>query len=175
MSPEMNPEVLLLLHHQPAHRPVAGDFTATAVTFAAMALFDHLDGEKRQRVVVPMDDENRCDWIFFPESGRRGVPLRDLDRTQLYLAHRLITQSMSVEGYAQVVQAMSLESILRELEHPARVQPTGLRARGFAPRVYPRPGERIVARRARVGQAGRRHRRRRPLRAARRTVEQVQA
>jgi len=135
VSPEMNPEVLLLLlHHQPAHRPVAGDFTATAVTFAAMALFDHLDGEKRQRVVVPMDDENRRDWIFFPESGRRGVPLRDLDRTQLYLAHRLIAQSMSVEGYAQVVQAMSLESILRELEHPARVQPTGLRARGFAPR-----------------------------------------
>lgn len=169
MSPEMNPEVLLLLHHQPAHRPVAGDFTATAVTFAAMALFDHLDGEKRQRVVVPMDDENRRDWIFFPESGRRGVPLRDLDRTQLYLAHRLIAQSMSVEGYAQVVQAMSLESILREFNLPV----FGHEASRHE--VYPRPGGRIVARRARVGQVGRRHRRRRPLRAARRTVEQVQA
>ncbi|MDQ2850562.1 MAG: DUF3500 domain-containing protein [Actinomycetota bacterium] len=116
MSPEINSE--MLHDHPPAHRPIPGDFNATAVTFAAMALYDHLDGEQRGRVLVPMRDANRRDWNFLPESGRRGVPLRDMDRTQRYLAHRLIAQSMSVEGYAQVVQVMSLESVLREFNLP---------------------------------------------------------
>ena len=61
------------LQHQPAHRSVPGDFNATLATFAAMALYDHLDGEQRARVVVPLDDENRTNWNFLPESGRRGV------------------------------------------------------------------------------------------------------
>ena len=106
------------LHHQPAHRSVPGDFNATLATFAAMALYDHLDGEQRARVVVPLDDDNRTHWNFLPESGRRGVPIRDMSQTQRYLAHRLIAQCMSVEGYAQVVQVMSLEHVLRELNEP---------------------------------------------------------
>lgn len=106
------------LEHSPAHRPVAGDFNATLVTFAAMALYDHLDGEQRGRAVVPMEDENRTHWNFLPESGRRGVALREMTHTQRYLAHRLIAQCMSVEGYAQVVQVMSLEHVLRELNAP---------------------------------------------------------
>lgn len=107
-----------LLQHPAAHRPLPGDFNATMVTFAAMALYDHLDGEQRQRAVVPMDDDNRTHWNFLPESGRRGVPLRDMTQVQRHLAHRLVAQSMSVEGYAQVVQVMSLEHVLRELNAP---------------------------------------------------------
>ena len=41
-----------------------------------------------------------------------------MSQTQRYLAHRLIAQCMSVEGYAQVVQVMSLEHVLRELNEP---------------------------------------------------------
>lgn len=110
-----NEEALL---HAPAHRPIPGDFNATLVTFAAMALYDHLDGEQRVRAVVPLEDDNRTHWNFLPESGRRGVPLRDLNDTQRYLAHRLMAQCLSVEGYAQVVQVMSLEHVLRELNAP---------------------------------------------------------
>lgn len=106
------------LLHQPAHRSVPGEFNATLATFAAMALYDHLDGEQRARVVVPLEDQNRTNWNFLPESGRRGVPIRDMSQTQRYLAHRLIAQCMSVEGYAQVVQVMSLEHVLRELNEP---------------------------------------------------------
>ena len=83
-----------------------------------MALYDHLDGEQRARAVVPLGDDNRTHWNFLPESGRRGVPLRDMNDTQRYLAHRLIAQCLSVEGYAQVVQVMSLEHVLRELNAP---------------------------------------------------------
>ncbi|MBB2910656.1 hypothetical protein FHS43_001919 [Streptosporangium becharense] len=106
------------LHHAPAHRPVDGDFNVTLVTFAAMALFDQFDAEQRARVVVPFDDDNRRHWNFLPESGRRGVPLRDMTNAQRYLAHRLIAQCMSVEGYAKAVQVMSLEHVLRELNAP---------------------------------------------------------
>lgn len=101
--------------HAPRNRPIDGDFDATAVTFAAMALFDQLDDAQRARIVIPMDDANRTNWNFLPESGRRGVPLRDMNDTQRYLAHRVIAQSMSVTGYAKVVQVMSLEGVLREL------------------------------------------------------------
>jgi hypothetical protein len=104
--------------HAPRNRPIDGDFDATAVTFAAMALFDNLDTAQQSRVVVPLDDENRTHWNFLPESGRRGVPLRDMTGPQRYLAHRLVAQSMSVSGYAKVVQVMSLEHILRELNAP---------------------------------------------------------
>lgn len=107
-----------VLHHPPAHRPVPGDFNVTAVTFAAMALYDRLDSDQRARLVVPMEHENRKHWNFLPEPGRRGVPIRDLDREQRYLAHRLIAQCTSAEGYAQIVQVMSLEHVLRELDAP---------------------------------------------------------
>ena len=106
------------LQHAPAHRPVPGDFNPTLVTFAAMALYDHLDGEQRQQVVVPMDDDNRTNWNFLPESGRRGVPLWEMTQPQRLLTHRLIAQCLSVEGYAQAVQVMSLEHVLRELNAP---------------------------------------------------------
>jgi hypothetical protein len=95
---------------------VPGDFNVTAVTFDAMALFDRLDSGQRARAVVPMDDENRTHWNFLPESGRRGVPVRDLDREQRYLAYRLIAQCMSVEGYAQV------PGIAAGLRYPVRAR-----------------------------------------------------
>src|SRR3954471_12133254 len=107
-----------VLAHPPAHRPVPGDFSTTRATFAAMALYDHLDGEQRARVVVPMGAENRRHWNFLPESGRRGVALRDMTQVQRYLTHRLVAECLSVEGYAQVVQVMSLEHVLRELNAP---------------------------------------------------------
>ena len=104
--------------HPPAHRPVPGDFNPTLVTFAAMALYDHLDGDQRRRVVVPLDNDNRSHWNFLPESGRRGVAVREMTQPQRLLVHRLIAQCLSVEGYAQVVQVMSLEHVLRELNAP---------------------------------------------------------
>lgn len=107
-----------VLYHPPRNRPIDGDFNVTAVTFGAMALFDHLDPDQQSRIVVPLDDPNRTNWNFLPESGRRGVPLRDMTGLQRYLTHRLVAQCTSVEGYAKVVQVMSLEHVLRELNAP---------------------------------------------------------
>ncbi|MCX5535806.1 DUF3500 domain-containing protein [Streptomyces sp. NBC_00006] len=102
-----------------AHRPrPGGSFDATAITFAAMGLFDGLSGDQRARVLLPHENSSRTHWNFLPESGRHGLPLRELDRHQEALAHRLIAESMSIPAYARVVQVMSNEHVLRELNLP---------------------------------------------------------
>ena len=99
-----------------AHRPrPGGSFDATAVTFAAMGLFDALSADQRARVLLPHEDSARTHWNFLPESGRHGLPLGELDRHQEVLAHRLIAESMSITAYAQVVQVMANEHVLREI------------------------------------------------------------
>lgn len=47
-----------------------------------MALYDSLDGERRARIVVSLDDPDRTHGNFLPESGRRRNPLRNVDREQ---------------------------------------------------------------------------------------------
>jgi hypothetical protein len=102
-----------------AHRPrPGGSFDATAITFAAMGLFDGLSADQRARVLLPQDDAARTHWNFLPESGRPGLPLRELDHHQEGLAHSLIAESMSIPAYARVVQVMANEHVLRELNLP---------------------------------------------------------
>lgn len=101
------------------HRPRPdGSFDATAVTFAAVGLFDALTGDQRARVLLPHADAGRTHWNFLPESGRHGLPLGELDRRQELLAHRLIAESMSIPAYARVIQVMANEHVLRELNLP---------------------------------------------------------
>ncbi|WP_410597270.1 DUF3500 domain-containing protein [Amycolatopsis sp. lyj-23] len=116
------------------HRPHAGgSFDATVVTFAAIGLFDSLTGDQRARVLLPHTDPGRTHWNFLPESGRHGLPLGELDRHQEVLAHRLIAESMSLPAYARVVQVMSNEHVLRELNLPVfgHVAATFRDARGY--------------------------------------------
>ncbi len=117
-----------------AHRPRPGSsFDATAVTFAAMGLFDALTADQRARVLLPGADPGRTHWNFLPESGRPGLPLGELDRHQEVLAHRLIAESMSIAAYARVVQVMSNEHLLRELNLPVfgHIAATFRDARGY--------------------------------------------
>lgn len=87
----------------------------TRVTFAAMVFFDELTAGQRERILVPFADDNRRNWNFLPESGRRGLPLKELTHPQSLLAHQLMAQSISTPAYARVLQTMSLEHILREI------------------------------------------------------------
>ena len=62
------------------HRPrEGGSFDATVVTFAAMGLFDSLEGHQRAQVLLPHTDPGRTHWNFLPESGRHGLALRAHD------------------------------------------------------------------------------------------------
>ncbi|MFF1924566.1 DUF3500 domain-containing protein [Streptomyces sp. NPDC058221] len=117
-----------------AHLPrPGGSFDATAVTFAAMGLFDGLTAEQRTKVLLPFTDPGRTHWNFLPESGRHGLALGELDRQQEVLAHRLIAESMSIPAYARVVQVMTNEHVLRELNLPVfgHVAATLRDARGY--------------------------------------------
>ncbi len=117
-----------------AHRPrPEGSFDATAITFAAMGLFDALSADQRARVWLPQTDSGRTHWNFLPESGRHGLALGELDRHQEVSAHRLIAESMSIPAYARVVQVMANEHILRELNLPlfGHVAATLRDARGY--------------------------------------------
>ncbi|MDX6739535.1 DUF3500 domain-containing protein [Actinocorallia sp. A-T 12471] len=117
-----------------AHRPrPGGSFDATAITFAAMGLFDGLTADQRARVLLPHTDPGRTHWNFLPESGRHGLALGELDRHQTGLAHRLIAESMSVPAYARVVQVMANEHVLRELNLPlfGHIAPTFRDAGGY--------------------------------------------
>src|SRR5258708_35795154 len=102
-------------HSMQDHHERPRDFNVTLVTFTAMALFDALDGEQRSRVLLPFRDGDRTNWDFVPASGRKGLPLRDMTFDQQILVHRLIAQSTSQKAYAQVVQVISLEHLLREI------------------------------------------------------------
>ncbi|MEU3509701.1 DUF3500 domain-containing protein [Streptomyces longwoodensis] len=118
----------------PAHRPRSGgSFDATAVTFAAMGLYDGLSADQRAHVLLPQTDPTRTHWNFLPESGRHGLPLGELDRHQEALAHRLIAESMSIPAYARVIQVMTNEHVLRELNLPAfgHIAPVFRDARGY--------------------------------------------
>jgi hypothetical protein len=129
-SQHSHPSGELPAAHQP--RP-GGSFDATAVTFAAMGLFDGLTVDQRARVLLPHTDAGRRHWNFLPESGRHGLALGELDRHQEVLAHRLIAESMSIPAYARVVQVMANEHILRELNLPlfGHVAATFRDARGY--------------------------------------------
>ncbi len=129
-----------LQHPQPdgelpaAHTPrQGGTFDATMITFAAMGLFDALTTSQQAQALLPHHDPARTHWNFLPESGRPGIPLRELDHRQETLAHRLIAESMSLPAYARVVQVMANEHVLRELNAPlfAHVAPVLRDARGY--------------------------------------------
>jgi hypothetical protein len=117
-----------------AHQPrTHGSFDATIVTFAAMGLFDALTRDQRAKVLLAHDDASRTHWNFLPESGRHGLALGELDRSQEVHAHRLIAESMSIPAYARVVQVMANEHVLRELNQPVfgHVASTFRDARGY--------------------------------------------
>ena len=126
----------------PEHRPRdGGSFDATVLTFAAMGFFDSLDGDQRNRIVLPHRDPGRTHWNFLPESGRHGLALGELTRHQEALAHRLIAESMSVPAYARVVQVMTNEHVLRELNTSmfGQVAATFRDARGYFLTLFGRP------------------------------------
>jgi hypothetical protein len=110
-----------------------GTFDATAITFAAMVLFDALGADQRSRALLDHADPRRTHWNFLPESGRYGLTLGELDRHQEVLAHRLIAESMSISAYARAVQVMANEHVLREYNLPifGHIAATFRDARGY--------------------------------------------
>jgi hypothetical protein len=103
-------------HEQTHEQTYEAPQTIRQMLVAAWALLYSLPPQLRATAQRPMDDPARLDWDFIPKPDRSGVQLAELDRHQLLMAHNLITAGLSLTGYAQVLQVMQLEQILRQLE-----------------------------------------------------------
>jgi hypothetical protein len=87
---------------------------------AAAALINAVPEQDRAKLRLPFDDPARTDWHFVPRS-RPGLTLGDMTDAQRALARALLRTALSSQGMLKVEQIMSLENVLRDMEHsPAR-------------------------------------------------------
>jgi len=82
----------------------------------AKAFLASLDPEQRARATFQFQDEERFDWHFIPKE-RKGLPLKEMTPPQKHLAHALLSAGLSQRGYIKAVSIMSLDDVLRILEH----------------------------------------------------------
>ncbi len=82
---------------------------------AAREFLHGLDTDLQQRVLYPLDDEERFNWNYVP-APRNGVPFRELTDAQREAAHALLQSALSRQGYQKAAGIMELEGILGELE-----------------------------------------------------------
>lgn len=97
---------------------------------AAITLRDALGAEQRDRLCLPFDEIERRTWFYWP-APRKGVPLGDLDGSQVNLVHELVTAMVSTPTLAKVTTILGLEIVLADLEEQ------GLATRG-RPDGFPR-------------------------------------
>jgi Protein of unknown function (DUF3500) len=98
---------------------LAAPATAARMAAAARALRGAVTVEQEPVLNPGFDDFDlgspRRQWTYLPELERPGLPLAALSDAQRKLAHELITASVSMEGYAQVVSVMAMEHVRRAL------------------------------------------------------------
>ncbi len=101
---------LLLIPVARAHDTNAS-MVQTAKTFLAS-----LDSGQLAKAQFQFADEERENWHFIPKP-RKGLPLREMTPTQQHLAFALLSSGLSTQGFIKAVEIMSLEDVLKELEH----------------------------------------------------------
>jgi hypothetical protein len=100
-------------HEPPSHRPIPSNslMMETATRFLAA-----LDSQQRAKATFKFDDDERMNWHFIPKE-RKGLPLRDMSGYQKHLASALLSAGLSQTGYIKAVTIMSLDDVLRIIEH----------------------------------------------------------
>jgi hypothetical protein len=96
--------------------------TGQRMAEAATTFLASLTADQESRVLFSVESEERLNWHYIPRE-RRGLSFKEMDGSQRKLAHALLSSGLSRRGYAKALDIMSLESILGELEGPARRHP----------------------------------------------------
>ncbi len=79
---------------------------------AAVNFTSALATDQRAKALFPFEDDDvRTFWDYVPLE-RKGLPLREMDRGQRRLAHRLVASGLSGTGYATTTTIMGLEATL---------------------------------------------------------------
>ena len=83
---------------------------------AAQKLLESLDAQERSSAEIPFRSEERRNWHYTPVR-RQGLAFKSMTPAQQELARALLRSGLSARGYWKATTIMSLEEILRELEH----------------------------------------------------------
>ena len=90
--------------------------SAAIITDTAKQFLASLTPEQKAKATFRFDDDERMNWHFIPKE-RKGLPFREMAPEQKHLAHALLSAGLSQRGYIKATTIMSLEMVLRELEH----------------------------------------------------------
>jgi hypothetical protein len=90
--------------------------SVSLMTDTARNFLDSLTAAQRAKVTFEFQNEERFNWHFIPRP-RKGLPLREMTPAQKHLARALLSAGLSQTGYIKATTVMSLEEILRVLEH----------------------------------------------------------
>lgn len=82
---------------------------------AASEFIASLSEPQRSKAVFTFDADERFNWHFIPRT-RQGLPLKELDATQLDAATAVLQTFLSPAGFNRVQQIRGLELVLREIE-----------------------------------------------------------
>ena len=96
------------LHHHPR--------TVSLMTETATHFLAALGPEQLAKTTFPFNDDERRDWHYNPKV-RKGLTLGEMSPYQKHLASALLAAGLSQTGYIKAVTIMSLEDVLRLLEH----------------------------------------------------------
>lgn len=96
--------------------------TAQRMAEAATTFLAALTAEQRGKALFPLESDERLNWHYIPRE-RQGLPFKEMDGSQRKFVHALLSSGLSRRGYAKAMDIMGLESILGELEGPARHHP----------------------------------------------------
>jgi hypothetical protein len=83
---------------------------------AANRFLAALTPEQRAKATFAFEEDERQNWHFVPVE-RKGLALRDMTSAQKHLATALLSAGLSQQGYLKAESVMSLEDVLRVIEH----------------------------------------------------------
>src|ERR1019366_8912627 len=83
---------------------------------AANRFLASLTPEQRAKATFAFEEDERQNWHFVPIE-RKGLALREMTSAQKHLATALLAAGLSQQGYLKAETVMSLEDVLRIIEH----------------------------------------------------------
>jgi hypothetical protein len=109
--------IVALLLTVPVSLNSAPTATGRAMADAANAFLTDLNAEQRSKASFKFEDDTRFEFRFTPRA-RTGLPLKDMTEPQRTKAHALLKTGLSMRGYTNATDIISLETVLRAIEPP---------------------------------------------------------
>ena len=104
--------IATLLLAAPVSLNSAPTATGRAMADAANAFLKDLNAEQRSKASFKFEDDSRFEFRFTPRA-RTGLPIKEMTEAQRAKAHALLKTGVSMRGYTNATDIMSLENVLQ--------------------------------------------------------------